>query len=223
MNFLAAFLLTIYDDEEADVGDSTEPTRPEDVVLMMMQAILASPLRGLVSDDMSLAGLTADTALLLKLTEAHLPAVAARLHQLQIKLTIVTPRWFVCMFVTAIPSLDVCAHLWDVILWRGSCGRAVLVWTALCLLASCELPLQAANGYGEAVQVLRQCGANVTSVYDLMVRAPLPLAQCVQEWQQHSTNAAMVSDAEAVETRLLEERLAAVMRCDPDDTADSDG
>ena len=88
MNFVAASVLLFVESEEAAfwlLSHLVEEILPDHYVQSMI-------------------GHTVDRQVIEQLVELHLPALAAHLRTLSLSMPFVTTHWFLCLFVTALPS-----------------------------------------------------------------------------------------------------------------------
>ena len=100
----------------------------------------------------SMIGHTVDRQVTEQLVEHHLPQLAKHLRDLQMSMPFVTTHWFLCLFVTALPS-ESAFRLWDLILCLDA------AWTfraSLALFAMMEAQdLLETHDLGTAVFVIK--------------------------------------------------------------------
>lgn len=73
------------------------------------------------------------------------------------------------------------ARIWDLFLWHGRRGPAVLVWVALAILHGCRRRLLESEALPTAVNAVRRRAEGLKSFADLVRQAPVGLTQvCVE-------------------------------------------
>ncbi|CAN0423516.1 unnamed protein product, partial [Hapterophycus canaliculatus] len=139
-----------------------------------MQGVIALQ-GGVLSRD--LWGLHENTELLEDLLSKHCPEIMNHLSRVNLELIVLTPRWFICIYAGSMASQAVVTRIWDLFLWHGRRGPAVLVWVALCMLNGCREGMFASKGLPATVKTVRRHAEGCKSFEDLVGQAPVALDQ----------------------------------------------
>ncbi|CAM9574985.1 unnamed protein product [Pylaiella littoralis] len=202
--------------EEAGKGgnddDATRKTPTEEEVrliesecVQVMHGVIALQ-GGVLSRD--LWGLHANTELVEDLLSEHCPDIMDHLKKVNLELIVLTPRWFICIYAGSMASQAMVTRIWDLFLWYGRRGPAVLVWVALGLLHGCRRCMFDSKSLPATVKVVRRHAEGCKSFDDLMRQAPISLSRVVASWEEQGNNRKIVAlDGEGV----VSNRMAAVL------------
>eukprot|EP00903_Cladosiphon_okamuranus_P020149 g18498.t1 len=201
-------------------GDApgTGPTEAEVSVIegecmQVMQGIIALQ-GGVLSRD--LWGLHANTELVEQLLSTHCPDVVDHLRMVHLELIVLTPRWFICIYAGSMSSQAVVARIWDLFMWYGRRGPAVLVWVALGILHGCRRRMFESKSLPATVKAVRRYTEGCKTFDDLVRQAPVGLNQVVAAWEAHGNNQRIVElDGSAVVPDMMAARLVAEMTGEP--------
>lgn len=86
-------------------------------------------------------------------------------------------RWFICIYAGSMASQAVVARIWDLFLWYGRRGPAVLVWVALGVLHGCRRRIFESTSLPTAVKAVRRHAEACKTFDDLVRQAPVGLNQ----------------------------------------------
>ncbi|XP_061743411.1 growth hormone-regulated TBC protein 1-A-like isoform X2 [Nerophis ophidion] len=136
MNFIVGFLLIITKDEEKS--------------FWLMDALLGRILPDYYSPGM--LGLKTDQEVLGELVKSKSPRVWQTMMEHGVTWTLVTSRWFICLYVDVLP-VETVLRIWDCLFYEGS---KILFRVALTLIQQHGDQIQAARSLPDVCQAFRQ-------------------------------------------------------------------
>eukprot|EP00898_Chlorokybus_atmophyticus_P006133 jgi/Chlat1/6520/Chrsp45S06071 len=145
MNFLAAALLLLFNEEEA---------------FWMLDALVDEYLSGYFLPDM------VDNLVLSSLLYDYLPSLAARFEALGVNVAHVTGGWFLTAFVGALPW-ETTLRVWDEVLFQKS-GRATFFKVILALIQSQADALLTARDFADTIERIQSMAAGAFDSTQLM-------------------------------------------------------
>eukprot|EP00752_Nemacystus_decipiens_P015848 g14158.t1 len=151
----------------------------------VMQGIIALQ-GGVLSRD--LWGLHANTELVEDLLSKNCPDVMDHLRMVHLELIVLTPRWFICIYAGSMTSQAVVTRIWDLFMWYGRRGPAVLVWVALGILHGCRRRMFESKSLPATVKAVRRHAEGCKTFDDLVRQAPVGLNQVVAAWEAQGNN-----------------------------------
>ncbi|CAM9597502.1 unnamed protein product, partial [Discosporangium mesarthrocarpum] len=178
----AAEVVDDREDLEKVLTDSEE--LEEEVVQTMLRLIELQG--GVVALD--LKGLHMNTKLVHDLLAKYVNTLNHHLMSVNLELTVLTPRWFICMYAASIPSQAVVSHIWDLYFYHGRRGPAVLVWVALCLLNGCKRQLLECDSLPAALGCIRRYMEGLETFFDISAASPVDLSKVVSAWEEQGNN-----------------------------------
>lgn len=92
---------------------------------------------------------------------------------------------------------SVVTRIWDLFMWYGRRGPAVLVWVALAVLHGCRQGIYESHGLPATVKAVRRYAEGCKSFDDLVRQAPIGLDQVI-EHPGGSEDGAICSNASSV-------------------------
>ena len=116
---------------------------------------------------------------------ATLPHQRAHLSPLRLQTTTPTlwlldaefTRWFICIYAGSMTSQAVVTRIWDLFMWYGRRGPAVLVWVALGILYGCRRRMFESKSLPATVKAVRRHAEGCKTFDDLIRQAPVGLNQ----------------------------------------------
>jgi len=162
MNFLAAFLLLFYPEEEA---------------FWMLAAICE---KFLPADyySASMLGVAVDVALLMQLLQKRLPRVWAHLQALECTaLEGILTGWLLCCFLKVLP-VETTLRVWDSLFVEGP---KVLFRVGVALVKRHSAALLACDEFGQAFQLLNRMGANEYDC-DALMKEAFAISNIKRSW-----------------------------------------
>jgi len=133
MNFIAGYLLLLMEEELA---------------FKLLTIIVEFYVPGYYANTM--AGLQADQVVLAHLVKEKLPSLHQHLTDLGIELNVVSTKWFLCLFIHALPFPSV-LRVWDILFCKGS---SALILAGLAMLKIKEEEILANNDFGNSTEFL---------------------------------------------------------------------
>ncbi|CAB1113808.1 unnamed protein product [Ectocarpus sp. CCAP 1310/34] len=158
----------------------TEVAQIENECVQMLQGVIALQ-GGVLSRD--LWGLHANTELVEDLLSRQCPDVMEHLRRVNLELIVLTPRWFICIYAGSMSNQSVVTRIWDLFMWYGRRGPAVLVWVALAVLHGCRQGMFESHGLPATVKAVRRYAEGCKTFDDLVRQAPMGLNQVF--WGRH--------------------------------------
>lgn len=86
-------------------------------------------------------------------------------------------RWFICIYAGSMSSHAVVTRIWDLFMWHGRRGPAVLVWVALGILHGCRKRMFESKSLPATVKAVRRHAEGCKTFDDLVRQAPVGLNQ----------------------------------------------
>lgn len=86
-------------------------------------------------------------------------------------------RWFICIYAGSMTSQAVVTRIWDLFMWYGRRGPAVLVWVALGILHGCRRRMFESKSLPATVKAVRRHAEGCKTFDDLIRQAPVGLNQ----------------------------------------------
>ncbi|CAM9558580.1 unnamed protein product [Ectocarpus sp. 8 AP-2014] len=174
-------------EKEAAVKEPTvaEVAQIENECAQMLQGVIALQ-GGVLSRD--LWGLHANTELVEDLLSRQCPDVMEHLRKVNLELIVLTPRWFICIYAGSMSNQSVVTRIWDLFMWYGRRGPAVLVWVALAVLHGCRQGMFQSHSLPATVKAVRRYAEGCKTFDDLVRQAPVGLNQVVAAWEEQGNN-----------------------------------
>ncbi|CBN77474.1 conserved unknown protein [Ectocarpus siliculosus] len=173
--------------EAAAVKEPTvaEVAQIENECVQMLQGVIALQ-GGVLSRD--LWGLHANTELVEDLLSRQCPDVMEHLRKVNLELIVLTPRWFICIYAGSMSNQSVVTRIWDLFMWYGRRGPAVLVWVALAVLHGCRKGMFESHGLPATVKAVRRYAEGCKTFDELVRQAPVGLNEVVAAWEEQGNN-----------------------------------